>query len=410
MKKNKFYLLAIVLLIIFPIISGFSQADNSNAWTQFRGENRDGISTETLAQIDWGKSQPKLLWKKEIGSGFSELLLSDGKIYTMVSEKIDSISGFEYVSVFDEKTGEEIWKSKIDSIFIDIDGWGNGPRSTPTIDENNIYSFSALGKLSANSRKNGKLIWQVDFKKEFGSTMPRWGYSSSPLLVDGVIIMEVGGTESRAFMAFSKKDGKVIWMKGDGNASYNSPLLININKKEQIIFANGNSLYSYNLKGDTLWTYEMPFRSITPMPVFIDPDKLFISGVRNPGFIIVQVGDDKTTDVISGSSMKNDYNSSCYYQGYIYGFHVAALRCISAETGEVKWTKRGFGKGSLILVDNKLIVLSDQGKLVIVEAKPDAYEKVGILQAVEGKSWTAPSFANGKVYVRNLTEMACYQF
>nr|MBC8321585.1 hypothetical protein [Bacteroidota bacterium] len=114
-------------------------------------------------------------------------------------------------------------------------------------------------------------------------------------------------------------------------------------------------------------------------------------------------------EVIQGGSMKNDYNSSCYYNGYIYGFNVAALRCISAETGEVKWTKRGFGKGSLIIVGDKLLVLSDQGKLILVDAIPHSYVEKGSIQAISGKSWTAPSFVNGKVFVRNLTGMACYK-
>ena len=409
MNKKIIYLWLIALMIISQTVPGYSQSNSSEGWTQFRGPDRSGISTEKLPQLDLSEVQPELLWKKNIGSGFSELIISNDIIYTMVSEQIDSISGSEFIAAFDESTGDEIWRSKVDSIFIDVDGWGNGPRSTPTIDENYIYSYSSFGKLTANSKKDGELIWQVDFNKEFGSTPIRWGNSSSPILVDELIIMEAGGTESRAFIAFNKEDGKVIWTAGDGTGSYNSPLLATFDGHEQIIFANGSTLFSYNTIGDTIWTYQLPFRSITAMPVLVGSDKLFISGVRNPGFIIVQIADNKATKVIDGSSMKNDFNSSCYLDGYLYGFHVAALRCISAETGEVKWTKRGFGKGSLIIVDDKLIVLSDQGKLVIIEATPDAYEEKSLIQTINGKSWTAPSFSNGKVYVRNLTEMACYK-
>ena len=409
MIKKTNYLWLITLLIISKTIKGYSQFNNSGGWTQFRGPDRSGISTEKLKEIDWTEAQPELLWRKNIGSGFSELIISEGMIYTMISEQIDSISGSEYIAAFEESTGNEIWKSKVDSIFIDVDGWGNGPRSTPTIDENYIYSFSSFGKLTANSKNDGKLIWQVDFIKEFESSPVRWGFSTSPVLADGLLIIEAGGTESRAFIAFNKEDGKVVWAAGDGTGSYNSPLLATIDGQKQIIFANGKTLYSYNSDGDTLWTYPMPFRSITAMPVLIESNKLFISGVRNPGFFIVKVEKNKATEVINGNSMKNDFNSSCYHDGNLYGFHVAALRCLSADSGEVKWTKRGMGKGSLIIVDDKLIVLSDQGKLVIVEATPDAYEEKAIIQAINGKSWTAPSFANGKIYVRNLTEMACYK-
>ena len=408
MKRNFKHFCLSALLIFGLTNPGFSQTDNSGAWKQFRGQSRSGISNEKLPQMDWTKSKPELVWKKELGSGFSELVISGGKIYTMISEQIDSVSGSEYIAVFEENTGKELWRKKVDSIYIDIDGWGNGPRSTPTIDDKYVYSFSSWGKLSANSLKNGKLIWQVDFDKEFGSTRPRWAFSSSPLLVDDLLIMEAGGTESRAFIAFNKKDGKIVWKKGNGKASYDSPLLATIDAQQQIIFANGRTLSSYNSKGDTLWNFNMPLAGPTAMPVLVGTNKIFVSALRG-GFVIVKIENNKATQFIKGASMKNDYSSSCYHNGYIYGYHVAALRCISAETGEIKWTKRGFGKGSLILVDNKLLVLSDKGKLAFVEAIPDAYTEKGSVQAITGKSWTAPSFLDGKVYVRNHTEMACYK-
>lgn len=399
--------LSAILVFAFSL-SGFPQ-QISEAWPQFRGQNRDGIVAGEKSSINWIQSQPELIWKKEIGSSFSEIVISRDVIYTMFSDKIDSISGFEYVAAFEKSTGSEIWRSQIDSIFIDVDGWGDGPRSTPAIDENNIYSFSGHGKLTANSRKDGSLIWQRDFIKEYGSTTPRWGYASSPLLVDGKLVMEVGGIDSKAFMAFNPVNGKEIWSKGDGNASHDSPLLVNIEDQDQLIFLNGRKMYSLKLDGDTLWTYNMPFGGITAMPVFIAPNKIFVSGVRNPGFFIAKVENNKATEFIRGSSMKNDYNSCVYSNGKIYGFHVAALRCISAETGEVVWNKRGFGKGSLILAEGNLFVLSDQGKLVLVESDSDTYVEKGSVKAINGKSWTAPSFDDGMIYVRNLTEMACFK-
>ncbi|MBC8316143.1 MAG: PQQ-binding-like beta-propeller repeat protein [Bacteroidales bacterium] len=408
MMKILNHLWMITSVIFIYTLTGLSQNSNSESWSQFRGPHGDGVSTEDLSQINWAETQPTRLWKKEIGPAFSELIVSEGVVFTMASEQTDSISGFEFVAAYEEDTGDELWRSNVDSIFIEIDGWGHGSRSTPTVDELNIYSLSANGKLTANSKKDGNRIWQLDLVKAFGSTCPRWGYSSSPILVDNQLIMEVGGTDSSAFMSFDKTNGNTIWASANGNASYNSPLLVTIDGQEQIIFANGQKLVAYTSQGDTLWSYTMPFGNIIASPVFIGPNKIFLSGIRNPGFIIVQIEENKATELIHGNSMKNDFSSCLYYNGYIYGFHVASLRCISAETGKVKWTKRGFGKGSLILVDNKLLVLSDQGKLAVVEATPDSYIENGSIQSISGKSWTAPSFQDGKIYVRNLTEAACY--
>jgi hypothetical protein len=145
------------------------------------------------------------------------------------------------------------------------------------------------------------------------------------------------------------------------------------------------------------------------MPVMVGADKVFVSYIGR-GFFIAQIKNNKAVEILKGASMKTDFTTSIYHDGYIYGFHVAALRCISAETGEVKWSKRGFGKGSFILVDGKLIVLSDKGKLAIAKASPDAYQELGSVDAISGSiTWTAPSYTNGKVYVRNQTEMACFK-
>lgn len=401
---------SIVLMLIAIVVSiqVYAQTNSTN-WSQFRGELRAGTAGDDLSKINWQKQPPQLLWKKEIGEGFSELTVFEDKIFTISSEKTDSVSGLEFLLAIDEKTGKTLWEKELDSIFIDVDGWGDGARSTPLVDENNVYSLSGRGKLSARKKADGSLLWEVDFVKEFGAVIPRWGYATSPLLIENSVIIEVGGKENTAFAAFNKETGKVVWQKAKGSAIYNSPLLAEIENKKQILFANGRTLYSFNSRGDTLWTGKMPFGNITAMPLLVGENKIFLSGVRNPGFCVMEVKDNKANTILTGSSMKNDFNTSCHKDGYIYGFHIAALRCISAETGEVKWTKRGFGKGSLIMVGNKLIVLSDKGKLALVDANPDAYTEKGFVQAIEGKCWTAPSYANGKVFVRNLTQMACFK-
>ena len=408
--RNKTTILGLTIILFFGFsLQGISQTKSSEGWTQFRGQFGSGVSSEKLIEKDWTIDKPELLWRKDIGSGFSELLVSEGLIYTMFSEKIDSVSGFEYLVAYDEKTGDEKWKTKVDSIYIEIDGWGDGPRSTPTIDENYIYCLSGHGKLSARLIKDGSLVWEKDFVKDFGSARPRWGYSSSPKLVGEMLLIEVGGKDGKAFMAFNKQNGETIWANGTGIATYNTPLMVNMDGQDQIIFVNDKMLYSYNSKGDTLWTFPMPILGRITMPVLVEEDKIFVSYIGS-GFFITQIKDNKATQILKKGSMKNDFTTSIYHDGYLYGFHVAALRCVSAETGEVKWSKRGFGKGSFILVDGKLVILSDKGKLAIAKASPDAYQELAIVNAISGSiTWTAPSYTNGKVYVRNQTEMACFK-
>lgn len=406
MKKLSLFIFFIALFTHWQLNTLHAQQLNEQDWTQFRGPNRNGAIEKVMLSKLTTKA-PKLLWKKKIGNGFSEITVDKGNIYTMLSQKIDSITGSEYIVSFNAKTGDEIWSTKVDSIF--FEPFGDGPRSTPAIGDKNVYSISSYGKLTANTKENGSILWQIDLVKKFGSKLPRWGFSSSPLIIGDKLIVEVGGSNNRAFVAFNKKNGEIEWENGIGNASYNSPVIGEINGTKSIVFANEDKVYSLNTAGDTLWTFNSPISKPTSMPIIFDNNKIFISAIRSTGFIVIEIINNNASIVNQGSSMKNDYSSSIYYDGYIYGFHISALQCISPKTGEKKWVKRGYGKGSLIRVGDQLLVLSDKGKLIQIKATADAYTEIRNIQAIDGKSWTAPSFSDGKIFLRNLNEMACYE-
>lgn len=350
-----------------------------------------------------------MVWKKEIGSGFSEIVVSDGKLYTMFAEKTDSLSGWEYLASYDAATGEELWRTRVDSVFIDVDNWGDGPRSTPAVGKEFVFCFSGFGKLVALSKEDGLVRWTVDFMEQFGSTLPRWGYSTSPLILGDLVLMEVGGKEERAFAAFHKDSGELSWAGGKGDAAYTSPIAAMIDGQVQIIHPNARNLYAFSDQGDTLWVHTMPIGNPMASPLFIPPDRVFVSANNGSGSFLLKVKDGQIEEVFQSSAMKNDWSSSVYLDGHIYGFNLASLQCISVADGQRKWHRRGLGKGSLILVDDKLIVLSDTGVLAMVEAAPEGFVELGSVQAIEGRSWTAPSYAGGRVYVRNHTEMACFE-
>ncbi|HRQ30871.1 MAG TPA: PQQ-binding-like beta-propeller repeat protein [Saprospiraceae bacterium] len=399
-------------ILFFIIITAFwktdVQAQNSipQSWSQFRGPGGAGhVQDEFIAHTP----KLKLVWEQEIGSAYSELLVRNDVLFTMSSDMIDSLHGNEYILAFNAQTGAEKWRCRIDSLYFEIDGWGHGPRSTPVLHDDLIFCLSGNGKLSAHKTSDGTMLWQNDFVANFQSTRPRWGYSSSPLIVNEMLVVEVGGKDNQAFMAFDPLTGKPLWNSQNGEPFYNSPLYTQLDGEPQILFASNDILYSLKPDGDTLWTFKMPFRLITTMPLMVGKNSIFLSGVRTPGFVIIEVDQHKIKEIARGDHMQTDFNTASYQNGFIFGFNVSTLRCISAITGELKWSKRGFGKGSQIIVNKHMVVLSDQGLLVVAEANPDAFVEIVSAQAIKGKSWTAPSYARGKVYVRNLTGMACYQ-
>lgn len=387
--------------------SYISNDTDKNSWKQFRGNDRNGTYSESGINEKWNDIKPALMWTQKLGSGFSEILASKNKLYTMSSEIIDSISGSEVMLAFDAISGEEIWKTVIDSMFRDSEGCGDGPRSTPAIDDKAIYCLSSFGNLNALSLEDGKILWTVNFLEEFDNK-PGWIYTTSPILLGDELIIEVGGTESRGFASIDKYTGKTLWLNGEARPSYSSPTIATIDGEIQTIFANGSMLKSFDKTGNEIWSYSMPLQGAIATPLFIAPNNIFVS--YGGGCFMVKVENNEVTEVFISKSMRNTFSTSCYYNAHIYGISSGALKCISATDGESKWTQKGFGLGSLILVGNKILALSDKGILKIVDANPEAYTEKESFQAINGKSWTAPSFANGNVYIRNLTEMASYRF
>lgn len=387
--------------------SFISRDNDQNSWKQFRGNNRNGTYSETSINEKWTDKEPALMWTQKLGSGFSEILVSKNEVFTMISEKADSLSGSEFMVAYNALSGKEIWRTFVDSMFIEAESSGEGPRSTPAIDEKAVYCLSSFGNLNALSRDNGEILWTVNFLKEFDNK-PGWIYTTSPILLGDELIIEVGGTESRGFASIDKNTGETKWVNGEGAPSYSSPTTATIDGGIQSIFANGSMLKSFNNTGKEIWSYSMPLQGAIATPLFIAPNKIFVS--YGGGCFMVKVENNEVTEVFKNKSMRNTFNTSCYHNGHIYGISGGALKCISATDGESKWSEKGFGLGSLILVGNKLVVLSDKGVLKIVDAVPEAYTEKESIQALNGKSWTAPSFANGNVYVRNLTEMASYRF
>lgn len=406
----KFKLTAFAIFIFGAmtlIACSFISRDNDqNSWKQFRGNDRNGTYSESNINEKWIDKEPELLWTQQLGSGFTEILVSKNKLYTMSSEIADSISGSEVMLAFDAISGEELWRTVIDSMFRDSEGWGDGPRSTPAIDDRAIYCLSSFGNLRALSLNDGEILWTVNFLNEFDNK-PGWIYTTSPILIGDEIIIEVGGTESRGFASIDKNTGKTLWVTGEARPSYCSPTIATISGGIHTIFANGTKLMSFNKTGAELWSYDMPFQAPIPTPLFIAPNKFFVSSMV--GCFMIKVENNEVTEVFNKKSMRSTFGSSCFYNGHIYGVSSGSLKCISEIDGESKWSQKGFGLGNLIIVGNKIVAMTDKGVLKIIETNPEAYIEKRSIQAINGKSWTAPSFANGNVYVRNLTEMASYR-
>lgn len=384
-------------------VAGLADDDDGPAWNQYRGAARDGVVPSV--SLTWPESGPRVAWKTAAGSGFSQLAIVGGAVFTGVSDDSD-----EHVVRLDLATGKEAWRTAIGPLF--ENNFGNGPRATPTIDGDRVYALGGKGKLVALKAEDGAEVWSVDLGERFGGKEPRFGYAGSPLVVGDLVVIDVGAGEGKAVAAVDKKSGETRWTALDGPTGYSSGIAAEIGGVRQIVLARGKDVTGLDLEGKTLWSHTLEQPAIA-MPLAIDDDRVFVSSAGDAGCAMLRVskGDDgfSVSEVWKNRSMKNHFNSSAYRDGLIYGFDNATLRCISADDGETRWAKRGFGKGSLLVAGGRLVVLSDKGKLLLVDGGPDEYREFGSAQVLEGKSWTAPSYGGGKVCVRNLAEMACVE-
>ena len=372
-------------------------------WPQYRGRHRDGVTSAGELPLAWPSAGPRVVWKKESGAGFSQLAVRDGAIYTGIAE-----GTVEFAVRLDGETGQELWRTAIGTSF--EDQFGNGPRATPTLDGDSLYIAGASGELHALRTADGTEIWSLNLLEKFNSQKPRFGYSPSPLVEGWLLLLEVGGEGGRSLVALDKNSGTVVWTVLSGPAGYSSPIVVEMAGQRQVVLPRGRTLTGLSLAGAILWEYQMEEPAIA-MPVVVGGDRIFVSSMGDTGCALVKVVRTPAGLVVReewrNRNMRNHFNSSLLIGDAIYGFDNATLKCLDLESGEVKWAKRSFGKGSLIGVDDRLLVLSVTGDLVMVEANPEAYHELGSYHALEGKSWTAPSFAGGRVYLRNLTQMTC---
>jgi len=373
-------------------------------WHQYRGPSRDGTSPETGLVSEWGEDGPPELWRVPIGAAYSSLTVVGDRIYTM-----DSDATSEYVVAFAVASGAEIWRTRIGELF--ENDYGNGPRSTPTWDDGMLYVVGSQGGVAAVTAEDGGVRWRHDVREEFDSELPRWAFTSAPLILGGSVIVEVGGSDDRTVAAFDKDSGEVRWTGGDGVQSYSSPIEVPFNGITQIVFLLKKGLIALDPEGRLLWSSEfVPELGIKPAPpVFVEPDLIFASASYDAGAKVVRMIDDgprvKVEDVWQDRLMRNHFNGSVAVAGHLCGFDKSTLKCIEAATGEQTWAVRGLGKGSLIRADDKLIVLSERGKLVLFAADPTAETELASHQVLTGRCWTQPSLADGRLYLRNNEEM-----
>lgn len=391
-----------VFLILCSLACSPCHADLD--WPNWRGPAKNGISQETGWSADWGTQGPNVLWRKQVGTGFSSMAVSQGRVYTMgnTGRKGDkkTLPHEDVVYCFDAHTGKTLWEHRYSSDLMP-EGYEGGTSATPTVSGNCVYTLSKHGLVFCLDATSGDVLWRKDLVKAFGIDLPTWGLSSSPLLIGDTVVLNAG-THG---LALSQANGSLVWSTGKGKAGYSTPVEYEIDGLACLALFGEDTLAGIKAHtGELLW--KIPWKARYDENIadpIIHDGHMFVSsflGDRCSFFKIEQRG---LTERWRHKDFLNWLNSSVLWQGYAYGVHAKdrTLKCVDFETGEIKWTHPDVGLGSLMMADGRLIVLTEKGQLLVALASPEGFEPVATAQILGGKCWTVPVLSHGRIYARD---------
>jgi outer membrane protein assembly factor BamB len=382
-----------------------SAAETEAQWPGFRGPHRDGIVRNVQILTDWSASPPREMWRRPVGPGWSSFAVHGSLFFTQEQRGDD-----EVVSCYNMTTGKPVWIHHDTARFFEANG-GAGPRGTPTLNDGRVYTLGATGILNALNAGNGSVLWSRNAGTDTDTKIPIWGFSSSPLVVEDVVIVALAGS----LIAYDLNTGEPRWSIPTGGDCYSSPHLLNIEGVPQILLQNHTGVISVTpADGTLLWEYSWEGVPIV-QPLMTAEGDIILSTDEKTGVRRISVT--KGTDGWSAEErwtsgrLKPYFNDSVIHNGYAFGFDGPRLACIDVKDGERQWKGGRYGRGQFVLLADQdlLLVLSEKGDLALVKAVPDLFTELARIPAIKGKTWNHPVLADDILLVRNGKEMVAFQ-
>ncbi len=382
-------------------------------WPQFLGPNRDGSSPEAGLRATLPKDGPPVVWRKEVGEGYSGPVIAGGRAILF-----QRVGAEEVVACLDAATGKERWAFRYPCAYQDDFGKGNGPRATPVIAGGRVYTHGADGRLHCLDLETGKKVWARSLLQEYQVPASFFGVGTSPLVEGKRVLVNVGGKQA-GIVAFDADTGKELWRATDDGASYSSPIAATIDGQRYAVFLTRQGVVLLD-PADGKVRYQKRWRarinaSVNAATPLVVGDLAFFSSSYDTGALLLKVRKGGVEEVWSGDeSMSNHYTTCVHRDGFLYGFHGrqevgAILRCVELKTGKVRWSREGFGCGAMVLADGRLIILTERGDLVLADATPDAYRERARAHVLDALPCRAPiALADGRLYARDGARLVCW--
>ncbi len=389
---------------LFPLLL-LSLVASAADWPQWRGPNRDGISSETGLLAAWPSGGPPVTWKTNgLGQGYSSLAIVNGRIYTQGQR-----GNQEFILAFDAKTGSKIWETPTSRAY--RNDRGDGPRGTPTIDGDRLYAMTGDGVLFCLEVATGKPVWSITVAKQYGGSVPNWGFSESPL-IDGDRLIVMPGGRGASLVSLNKRDGSLQWKTGSDPAGYSSAIVVDVGGSRQVLALSADAAIAVlENNGELLWHYTKVSNRTANIatPVYSD-GAVFVSTAYGTGCALLKLGPKTMSEVYFNGDMKNHYSTSVLIDNYLYGYSDSILTAMQFNTGKVAWKNRSVGKGSVTYAEKHLYLLGEDGVIGLAEANSSAYKEISRFEVNKGSlpTWSPLVISGGKLYYRDQDNLTCF--
>ena len=395
------------------------------SFPQFLGPSRDCKIPGPSLATDWSAEPPEKLWRQPIGAAWSGFAVAAHRAVTQ--EQRDEN---EAVVCYNVQTGSVLWLHT-DSGQYKTAIAGEGPRATPTIHGGRVFTLGATGMLNCLELTTGKPVWQRHIAIDAGLDLDapvdqsglssnrnkakEWGYASSPLIVDDKVVVSAGGESGKSLFAYDTTSGEPVWSGGNSRAGYSSARLAKLHGETQILIFNQDGLAAHSPEnGSVAWKFDWsaPYPHVS-MPVTLPGNRILLSLGYGKGSKLLQVdfvdGVFSATELWKSIRMKAKFTNLVFHDDHIFGLDDGMFACIDAERGRRKWKDGRYGHGQILLRGSHILVMAENGDVVLLETNPEKQVELTKFAALDGKTWNPPALAGEYLLVRNHREAACYK-
>ncbi len=392
----------------------FTSPASAEDWPQFLGPTRDAVySGKTKLAESWPASGPPVVWRKKVGEGFASPVVVDGKLFVF-----HRAGDRNLLDCLNAGTGEALWSAGYDTEYSDDMGKGDGPRATPAVADGKVFVFGPDGVLMCVDIASKKTAWQVDTRKLYKSPQGFFGRASSPVVHDGLVLLNIGGP-AHGVGAFDAKTGELRWKATGDEASYASPVVATLDKTPTALFFTRTGLVAVDPKtGDVFFQHRWRSRqhaSVNAASPLVVGDVVVLSSSYETGAVALAVKGKECETLWSGNDiLSSQYANLVHKDGFLYGFDGrndfgdTRLRCVELKAGQVKWTKNELAAGPIVLAGDKLVILLESGELLLAAADAKEFSQLAKAAVLHSPVRTNPALADGMLFARDGKELICF--